>query len=93
MTPYPFTKPLGASGFLCFLTLFWASGKSPVDYANPLVGTASLEDPELLGNALPGYRFDRRQIEADAFQVRVSPSCLNRKQAGRSTNVAKGFER
>src|SRR3954454_17276020 len=53
MTPYPFPKPLAVSGFLCFITLFWASGKSPVDYANPLVGTASLEDPELLGNAPP----------------------------------------
>src|SRR5579862_621117 len=29
------------------------SAKSPVDYANPLVGTASLDDPELLGNAPP----------------------------------------
>jgi predicted alpha-1,2-mannosidase len=30
-----------------------AFGRSPVEYANPLVGTASLEDPELLGNAPP----------------------------------------
>ena len=29
------------------------AGKTPVDYANPLVGTASLEDPRLLGNAPP----------------------------------------
>lgn len=29
------------------------SAKSPVDYANPLVGTASLDDPKLLGNAPP----------------------------------------
>src|ERR1700712_2347443 len=28
-------------------------GKTPVEYANPLVGTASLEDPALLGNAPP----------------------------------------
>lgn len=28
-------------------------GKTPVEYANPLVGTASLDDPELLGNAPP----------------------------------------
>ncbi len=27
--------------------------KAPVDYANPLVGTASLDDPKLLGNAPP----------------------------------------
>lgn len=30
-----------------------ARGKTPVEYANPLVGTASLDDPELLGNAPP----------------------------------------
>lgn len=30
-----------------------ASAKTPVEYANPLVGTASLDDPELLGNAPP----------------------------------------
>jgi len=30
-----------------------ATAKSPVDYANPLVGTASLDDPKLLGNAPP----------------------------------------
>ena len=28
-------------------------GKTPVEYANPLVGTASLDDPALLGNAPP----------------------------------------
>jgi hypothetical protein len=28
-------------------------GKTPVEYANPLVGTASLDAPELLGNAPP----------------------------------------
>jgi predicted alpha-1,2-mannosidase len=28
-------------------------GKTPVEYANPLVGTASLDNPELLGNAPP----------------------------------------
>jgi hypothetical protein len=27
--------------------------KTPVDYANPLVGTASLDEPALLGNAPP----------------------------------------
>lgn len=39
---------------LCCLgaeTLFAA--KTPVDYANPLVGTASLDDPKLRGNAPP----------------------------------------
>ena len=30
-----------------------AFGRTPVEYANPLVGTASLDDPELLGNAPP----------------------------------------
>lgn len=29
------------------------AAKAPVDYANPLVGTASLDDPKLLGNAPP----------------------------------------
>ncbi len=28
-------------------------GKTPMEYANPLVGTASLDNPELLGNAPP----------------------------------------
>ncbi len=28
-------------------------GRTPVEYANPLMGTASLDDPELLGNAPP----------------------------------------
>jgi predicted alpha-1,2-mannosidase len=30
-----------------------AAGENPVDLANPLVGTASLDDPRLLGNAPP----------------------------------------
>ncbi len=38
---------------LCVAASFSAFAKSPVDYANPLVGTASLEDPKLLGNAPP----------------------------------------
>ena len=29
------------------------AAKAPVDYANPLVGTASLDDPKLRGNAPP----------------------------------------
>src|SRR5215467_5746381 len=37
----------------CSIPTFAATSKSPVDYANPLVGTASLDDPELLGNAPP----------------------------------------
>jgi predicted alpha-1,2-mannosidase len=45
--------------WLCLTVLFGgfavhpAAAKSPVDYANPLVGTASLDDPKLLGNAPP----------------------------------------
>lgn len=35
------------------LAVVQLSAKTPVDYANPLVGTASLDDPELLGNAPP----------------------------------------
>ena len=34
-------------------TLHSFAQKTPVDYANPLVGTASLDDPKLLGNAPP----------------------------------------
>ncbi len=30
-----------------------STGKRPIDYANPLVGTASLDDPKLIGNAPP----------------------------------------
>ena len=36
---------------LGFFLVTPAFGQSPVDYANPLVGTASLDDPALLGNA------------------------------------------
>lgn len=35
----------------CFVPAVFA--KTPVEYANPLVGTASLDDPKLLGNAPP----------------------------------------
>lgn len=38
--------------FGCLVTA-QLSAKTPVDYANPLVGTASLDNPELLGNAPP----------------------------------------
>jgi len=43
--------------FIAILFCSVASGSfaanAPVDYANPLVGTASLDDPKLLGNAPP----------------------------------------
>jgi len=39
---------------LCYVCAgFTAFAKTPVEYANPLVGTASLDDPALLGNAPP----------------------------------------
>ena len=38
---------------LCALARNSVAGKTPVEYANPLVGTASLEDQKLLGNAPP----------------------------------------
>ena len=43
---------------LIFLLAFHAEsqttpGNRPVDYANPLVGTAALDDPQLIGNAPP----------------------------------------
>jgi predicted alpha-1,2-mannosidase len=38
---------------LCSLAWVAAFGKTPADYANPLVGSASLDAPELLGNAPP----------------------------------------
>jgi len=37
----------------CALSAIPVFGKTPVEYANPLVGTASLDEPELLGNAPP----------------------------------------
>jgi predicted alpha-1,2-mannosidase len=37
----------------CALSAIPVFGKTPVEYANPLVGTASLDKPELLGNAPP----------------------------------------
>ncbi|MEI9865357.1 MAG: hypothetical protein WDN00_12560 [Limisphaerales bacterium] len=42
-----------AAALLCVSAGSVLAGKSPVDYANPLVGTASLDDPKLLGNAPP----------------------------------------
>jgi predicted alpha-1,2-mannosidase len=38
---------------ICAIATAAAAAKTPVEYANPLVGTASLDDPELLGNAPP----------------------------------------
>src|ERR1700743_3089974 len=38
---------------LCVFSSAAVFGRAPVEYANPLVGTASLDDPELLGNAPP----------------------------------------
>ena len=38
---------------LCGFAASLMAAKAPVDYANPLVGTASLDDPKLLGNAPP----------------------------------------
>jgi predicted alpha-1,2-mannosidase len=37
----------------CILAGIPVFAKTPVEYANPLVGTASLDDPKLLGNAPP----------------------------------------
>ena len=46
-------KRLLAVVLLCGLASNSVAGKTPVEYANPLVGTASLDDPKLLGNAPP----------------------------------------
>src|ERR1035437_3152748 len=42
-----------ATLLFCVVADFPAFGKTPVERANPLVGTASLDDPKLLGNAPP----------------------------------------
>ncbi len=46
-------KHFAVAVLLCAWAGSAMAGKSPVDYANPLVGTASLDDPKLLGNAPP----------------------------------------
>jgi len=46
-------KFLIAAAVLCAAVGKSLADKTPVDYANPLVGTASLDDPKLLGNAPP----------------------------------------
>lgn len=47
------TTWLAALWLLGAVTSPLMAGKAPVDYANPLVGTASLDDPKLRGNAPP----------------------------------------
>jgi len=47
------TNWLIIAAWLGGFAVFPAAGKTPVEYANPLVGTASLDDPKLLGNAPP----------------------------------------
>lgn len=47
------TTWLAALWLLGAVTPQLMAGKAPVDYANPLVGTASLDDPKLRGNAPP----------------------------------------
>jgi len=44
---------LVAAVLVCCLTRNSVASRTPVEYANPLVGTASLDKPELLGNAPP----------------------------------------
>src|ERR1700722_7219984 len=46
-------KSLAAILLCCGLTFSSLAQRTPVQYANPLVGTASLDDPKLLGNAPP----------------------------------------
>jgi predicted alpha-1,2-mannosidase len=53
MIPNLFLKRLVAAILLCGLAGSSFAAKTPVEYANPLVGTASLDDPKLLGNAPP----------------------------------------
>jgi len=46
-----FLSRIAVAALCCFGSAVFA--KTPVEYANPLVGTASLDDPKLLGNAPP----------------------------------------
>ena len=46
-----FCSRIAVAALCCFGSAVFA--KTPVEYANPLVGTASLDDPKLLGNAPP----------------------------------------
>ena len=47
------SKHLIAAILFCVSTLNLFAGRTPVECANPLAGTASLDKPELLGNAPP----------------------------------------
>jgi predicted alpha-1,2-mannosidase len=63
--------------------------KSPVDYANPLVGTASLEDPKLRGNAPPpgeeaytgfthpGPAFPHRHVQVNPINKDLTEAAQN----------------
>ncbi|HZI32261.1 MAG TPA: glycoside hydrolase family 92 protein, partial [Candidatus Binatia bacterium] len=53
MLPDISSKFLIVATLLCCVPGSLLAGKAPVDYANPLVGTAALDDPKLLGNAPP----------------------------------------
>ena len=53
MIPNLFLKWPVAAILVCSLAGSSFAAKTPVEYANPLVGTASLDDPKLLGNAPP----------------------------------------
>jgi hypothetical protein len=44
------------------------------------------------GDVLPGDGFDRRQVKAGAFEMRMFLRGLNTKQAGSATDVAERFE-
>jgi predicted alpha-1,2-mannosidase len=52
MQKFSSNRLIAAILFYC-LTAITIPGKTPMEYANPLVGTASLDDPKLLGNAPP----------------------------------------
>ena len=45
------TKYFAVLFFICLAIC--ASGETPVELANPLVGTAALDDPKFIGNAPP----------------------------------------
>ena len=53
MTRYFSPDRLVVALLCCSFAGLPAVGKTPVEYANPLVGTASLDNPDLLGNAPP----------------------------------------
>src|ERR1700734_578654 len=53
MPAHILSKNLIVPFLLCCLLGSRVAVETPVEYANPLVGTASLDDPKLLGNAPP----------------------------------------